>query len=1580
MVLSLENFNKKESEKQMSLSSFKDAIPSGLRINRKAVAQVAATDALLTGTTEQDYRATREMLLNPKTRGEFATKQVALRDSIAESTMQSLTEIAADASIPLEERVALVQGNQGGFNSPFTYTPTLNTLSEESLISSSGDDETEDQAEFRYNFADEIDRVNGTKRRIAAAINTLRGEQDQSLGATMVDVAELFAPLAEWVHIDRLLADVDQNLGGDEGFTGLMGTQKEQLFETIRALPSSEREAFAYAVIDMVKQHENIILPDGNDLMTIDTLERMLLNNDYSNFEKWFDNATSVLDMLFVGGIARAATRPVKAATEGMNTSRASSEFMDGEIVTGGEVVLRDVNESQVEDIFDLDASQFSEVQDLQRIARSEATRTDVPPTAPSQVVKDTNPDMARTMHDTAMADQTGEAAEGLYGTSRVEAGAKDRLPEPELQPGRTPNKVEMTEPVYAEPPEIREARIRNGNTAISRDEMKRVTDKLSDNLRAMSDSVVIRSNLDGTFGVTVRYSPIDSSLKSYDEVIRQTEFAFRNYGLTEKNFQVVRRSGSNWVELGSKKADEVIGEGGDYAVAIKFDYQFRPEDLEDVDLLKTGNMLSRTLDRIPANVLSPSVLGQGSITQNLLDAASVIHPQIVNAASVAVDRTFGLKKIYVEAIDNFSKKYASMPKDRRAEITDYINKANSDGIPFKESDLWARGFSADEIDALKTWRRANDIMWHAANDDLLITLRSKGYKSVVHKDSDTMLVGRPVTRNNTASNRPMLAPGSAQGSDVTKLTVQQLDELYENGGEVVKLDEPIEVDGQWVNEVIARNTVDGSYTRALYDGQRVLAYRDGYYPVMYDANYFITKTIKTADGEVTKVVGSAKNAKDADNAIATLRGNEPKAVFSSRKDRRFNDVRTQQEIGEDGWNLAVNSGLSAQRVRGQRLKDYSAGVEKAQNTNLKDPLEAVANQISQLSYRIPMRQYFDTVKTRWMLNYGKHLDLPVNPRTGEPDFPSSVQMIKGKDGVKGSFVADARTNYNYIYSLENGYINGIDNMYRGVLHAASDFVKELGMGKAESVLLNATAISPVNGTKAAAFKLFLSLNPLRQAVVQRGQIAMIGAMNPEYLATGLAKDLWNLNRARFGVGEVDTRTKLLLSELNESGVLEAVDAHNFIRQDLLRLADVSATQKLRGGLMRPVDFSQKYGFDLAEQDNLVAAWLAHRDKAVKAGKDLSDQRVRDEILGQTRAFTLNMNRAGEMAYSQNTLGILTQFLSFQHKAFLQGITNKSLTPKHRAMLLGYSTAVFGTGATAFGVLIDRALKDMPAGPEKDILTDGMIHTLANGVATLVSGEKQAVDWGDLAPAEAYGIGNTIVGLIQTPVVDLFQQSPAGSLLFGNNPRIQNLYGSAMRYFGVHDDYETPGLETSLLDVSRTFLNLASGYSNGFKANYALRMREKISSGGSITDADVTGFEAMMQALGFQTVDEVSTREALGELYGDGTFEPDDVEQWYYDLRAHLARRGQTAQETETFARVYSEAWRVFGDDRPRAAEKIIQLLQRDANNNDYSMFQNLLRVIGYKTDEDIWNVINAMPPGTYRDNAMAIMETRNTE
>lgn len=1618
----------------LSLDDFKGQAPLAYTPNEKSAAMLAGSQMAVKGGSKETYDETKARLLDPKYQENFIIEQQQIRDQVWKDFLTpGVPEMIGNPNISDQTKDVAFQGAYGG-----GFTMPLSSMSALAFSAASADSEpdaSDNDERVRFDYIGAMNGVMDARRKRQSAINSLKLGQDQGTLGNLVDIGEYMVPFAEWIQVDQLLREAT---GQGMERSNLLGEQKRKLFKQIEGMSMDERAEFTDRVLEVIQSNPDVVLPDGNDLMAMDILNKMLIDNDYSNFERWFDNITSVLDVVGVGATVRSIGKAGDAfsAARGINKIVDSTELpphmptiptaeaklseeaqafagraSDAPSKLAAEAqAFKGANEdlgamgaeaqafqAPKEDLGSIgaEAAAFKTADDptAESIfgAMAETTRTDVSPTSPSQIIKDANPKLARDISKAAIEDETGEVAKAAYGTNRIEAAAKDYLPEPDIRAGRMENKVEMA-PREAESENLRTARRTTGNLSITDAELGRVKQKLTagfndvEGMALHPSSLLVRTNLDGTIGITGRYSAVDSGHKSWADAVESAKFAFRKYGLDERNFIPLVRQGDEWVEMSAKDiaSREALKEGGakfediDYAVGLKYDYNFRPEDLEvDEILTSRGGILGSLAqfgDRIMGDKLAIS--GQGSLVQNLIDPSSIIHPQIMDAAYLAVDKSHKFKKMYVDLFSDFAKSYKKLDTKRRTMMADYIHEANRDGLPLSVTDLYSRGFNKKEIEMLKQWRRANDAMWYAANEDMVKTLRAKG--NVVYRDADrdAKMIGVPVKRGAIGENTKMF---DSVGDTITSLDGKTLDDLYDNGGEVIRLQEPVEVDGEWVEYILSRNTPQGGYTRALKDDEIVLAYRDGYYPVQYEANYFIEKHITLSDGTtVTKVVASAKDSGEVKGALAQLRKAEPDAVFSSRKDRRMEGNTL---FDEGSWSSATNNGLSSQRMRGKRLGDAGNNMQNLGNAHLKDPLEAMANQIHQLSRRVSMRTFLETTKNRWMQSYGKYLDLPTN-KFGQVEYPRSVADIKAKEGTPSRVLNDAKTNFNYVYSLENGYINKIDEYYRAGMQSLASMMGEIGWTKLEKGLFSASKAPPNQLAKTAAFKMFISLNPLRQGIIQRGQLLQLGAVNPTYAATGMVWDMSNIRLVRSGLSK-NPKYVALAKEIEDAGILQAIDAHTFIREDMLRLADVSASQRLGGALNKPVEYFQRIGFDAAEEDVLVSAWLTFRDLAKKAGKNLNDQRVKDQILAQTRSYTGGMNRAGDMAYSQNTAGLMFQFFSFRHKMLLQPITNRHLSPIQRAELMAYNAALFGIDATVVTALVDKIMGNDETAPSelKDTLKEGLLDVTLNAVLSAVSGEKQAIDWGDFAPTEVYGFGNTFMGFLNSDIGEIIANSPAGSMFFGNNPRMTDAFKTALRYFHVADDYDDPNLDTKLSDVIVAFASLSSGYSNTFKARYAFHTGRKMSSTGTVSDEDVTKVESVSTIFGLRTHDEVGRTKAYEAMYGSdyasgGTME-DDMKQWYGELKRQMARRGQSARENELAGRIMSEGWRVFGEERDKAATIFLKFVNKDAANKDYTFINGIIKMLGVAKDEDVWKVINQLPDGTIRDNLTAIMNSR---
>lgn len=1511
MVLKLADFNVKP---LLSLTDFPKEGSRKYALSTAMVSPVAATATLVDQDQSIDkFRLVRDQLTTSEGRKQFSLDQQARGGMLIEGALDGFGDILTNQDLSVEEKGAFVQSLQG--TTPTWSPSTMTTLAENALIADNGNEETEQSMESRNSLAEAVSEVIASKREMASMINALRLERTQSNMETAVDLGELFLPFQEWIYYSRLT----ESLPEDQR-TVMLGNQKEKFFEILNQVPVGERAKLFEGLLKIMSEEDNgqLVLPDGNDIILFDTLEHMAGVQDYSDHNKFADTAFGLLDVLGVGAAFRSADNVLKAR------------------------MLDTVNQTN--------------------------------PATASQILKDTNPTTAREVNAMVAEDATNESAEALYGTTKSEALANDFLPVPEVTEKAIPNKTTLSAPQFGEEEALRQARLSSGFSQYSLGELESAyqgTIYRLENVEGMvphKESLSLKLEEDGTTTYSMMYRPVDNGFKSVDTALNNAKFAFRNFGLQDGDFTFYARKGDAWIEttiedINQQKAlrDKYVSEKKkipselktiDYSIGIKNNFRPTPKDIENWDFLDVKRNL---FDALPN---SPWVkAGQGSVSQHLFPPDSMLHNQITLPMNMAYDKSVYLRKLYVDTFKGFTDGYKKLPTDRRGRVSDYIHEANFKGIKYNAADLRARGFTTKEIDILRDWRKSNDALYHATNQDMIVSLQSKNYELFTDANGSS-LVARRVARNQLDKQDIL----DTSTNTVSQFTPAQLTQAYASNQFVAKLSQPIKVGNKWVDHIFVPNTPNG-YMRALTQRDTVLNYRDGYYPVMYDANFFVYEKIKMPNGsDGQKVVASARTIEEARKYTADLSASQPNKKFDFRDDRKNNRG---EPLSEDAWSLVTSSSLSNQRYRGDRLADAGSNMHLAGMSNLVDPLEAVSNQIYKLSERIAVRPHLETLKTRWMNNYGKFLELPlVNHK---PAFPGDISEITKLTNAPAKMLRDARTTFNYIHHLENGFINTIDNGTKALMNWGADVMGEMGLGKTELALRNLGKGSPTSALKGLTFKLFLASNAPRQLLIQAHQAVQLAPVAPRYLLTGgLSYDLFKLNATARGLIK-DADAVEMLDELRKSGFLEAVDANNLIRQDKLVMAELSNLKRLGSGLGAPLRLAQKLGFDQGERFVLVTSWLAHRNAAMSALKKGQKLTKRDYelIAGKARAYTYAMNKAGDMPYNKNTLNVVSQFLQVPHKAILQPFTNRTLTRTQRAQLLAFNTVMYGIPTGLVGGLI---YKNVAPGVQRDVLEQGLEDVLLNHVLTAVSGEEQSIDFGDFAPTDVVGTGQFLAALATLDIGQLVSEAPSTSLFFGNNPRVTNMFSTAARYFHLKDDYEDPELDTKFSDVVLAAANLFSGFSNTFKAKYAYETGTKLNASGNTSDSDVSRVEAVFSFFGFRTHTETGISKSKELAYGKSTYEPSDVDAWYSQLKQHLARRGQPVAQDNMEQRVLAEAWRVFGLEEQQARKRLLNLIQKDVDRNEYTFLTDLRAKIGLMDNETLMGAIEALPENSFKE------------
>jgi hypothetical protein len=361
---------------------------------------------------------------------------------------------------------------------------------------------------------------------------------------------------------------------------------------------------------------------------------------------------------------------------------------------------------------------------------------------------------------------------------------------------------------------------------------------------------------------------------------------------------------------------------------------------------------------------------------------------------------------------------------------------------------------------------------------------------------------------------------------------------------------------------------------------------------------------------------------------------------------------------------------------------------------------------------------------------------------------------------------------------------------------------------------------------------------------------------------------------------------------------------------------------------------------------------LSFRDQAIRAGKNINNSTVRDEVYAQARNFTYNMTKAGDMPYNQNALGIIMQFLQVPHKAITQDIFNRALTKKQRASALMFDTVMFGVPAYWAA---DKWFADvLPEEPKlREAMEIGIEGMMFNAMINVVADEHSELDYTSLSPTSGQGFADLFTRSTEEGLFSLVSKSPSGQLVFGSNPRISNFVKDIAAFSGLRPDYTT--LEFSTL--AKGFVNMSSGMSNAFKMKFAQKYGKVINSTGSVVDDSVTSAEAIGILFGLPTKDAAEFYKTNDKLYTKSKAFQDDIKAHYKEIKRQLTLAGDSVEASKKILEVMAIGWEVFGDDEIEARKQFASLIKRDAKEGDSFLVEKLFKISGILTPSE-WNIL----------------------
>ncbi len=1499
------------------------------------------------------------------------------------SSRQALLDVLSNPSIPADQKAKIAQGYTNALADP-TGIRARDTVSANALIAPS-DGENKEQENVRLDAANFYQQMNDNKKAIQGQVVAAEAMGSQSLRDTRMEVLASMVPFYRNLKMAGILSDYHKAAGDDTSQAAIYakailmpGSTREEMAKQLASAPLDKQVQIASTLIDAIKSSKSITGADNVDSAALEELRAFTQEGAYMSGDKYADNVFGALDLLGLGAVPKA----LGSVTRGFKEIPTSTAFGIDKL-----------------------AERASQA------ARQDAVRTEIQPMSVGENFAQVNPGKAKSSHDAAMADDTGQTAEALYGTTRDEAAAGNMSPEIAKDDGSVANRVHNIDSTFndkATPaPNILEL-VQNNDGGIYYTEgdkrMLRAQETYdfqnATGLRTRDEMTTITPNETGV-NIDAVYGPTQNGFSNAQDALDLVKWTFRDKGLTDENVSLIRRVGDKYVPVDA--ADEA-GLAGDYLVRVKHKYDFDPHD--SINLTELG-VKKNFFDRIP---------GQYNFQRYALDPHSMLDPHITLGANAMVDASSALRNNLLKLSKNFTDLFVKLPKDEQGNLWDWLLKANEAGTNFGPNQLAARNFSPAAEAARLEFRKYWDTHFWLENRDLAKSMHWEGYQVLEDGSNQTRLFVRGISKSDAHSAGEVYDVAKGQ---LVRLDSKAVEDLYSRDGQIAKLRTPVDIhgNGNYVEHVINPNSPGGVYTRAIAPHDQVLNYRPNYHQVRYKDDKFVIERVKDAQGKLIteRAIATANNKLDASlsgRRIATVKGKR----FGDQSDEHADyyvrgDVKQDRSLrSRDEFDLHSSAGRVAQKIRGNRLADASSPVNNgAQFNHVLGPVDSMIHAARSIAARTSLRDYLEAAKQRAIQQYGQFFP----KENGIPKWPTGREFITKRGNQLDKDVADARTTWQYINSLEDASWNAVDDATKYVFSTVADMFGS-GAVKAGDNIVGKTLslaergakglannVAPTHILKSAGNFAFIATSPIRQLILQPHQAMMLVANFPGYTASGmLVRDLsafltmqgvpkaagngfmrrlnkvWEdtaVGASKLVTQRSEAEIKLMMKQFEDSGLASSIDSHALLKgslSDMAELSRYSGKNPLFSPLSSATNALRKVGFDAGEYINILSAWLAHRDEAVQAGLTL-DKSVLNTIAAKARNYTGNMNLAGEMPMSQGTAGVFFQYMQAPFKAGL-AMSNRALPVADRARMATLYAMLFAPIPAAVVSWVNDVVWDSPE--QHKAMEQNAESYLFNTFMSKVSGKDIHVDLSSLNPVQMYGTYDVIKNLATMDLGKAIANTPSGQLFIGSNPRITDSLRTAARYMHLTDDHANP---TQLVDAIHGFVGISSGgrslweASQQFKALYAGEVARKLNSTGAISLQDVNGVQVAMQAAGFPDLETSLNAEVKQDLYLKSEAFKQDVTGWYNQYKRDMAMKGDTSTDPGFVRDAYTEFFRVGNKGGAEARQIINTLMIKDLSGTDTSMQKLIMRAAMIPENSDIRAAFEKIPDPEQRAAAL---------
>ena len=988
------------------------------------------------------------------------------------------------------------------------------------------------------------------------------------------------------------------------------------------------------------------------------------------------------------------------------------------------------------------------------------------------------------------------------------------------------------------------------------------------------------------------------------------------------------------------------------------------PNDLSNDDYFEVA-------DTLFGHVGGDRNVGTWSADRFLTSPGTLFGNNLFIPALRAADRESLMQSQLKSLAIDFTKPFSKLKEEKRKAITNLLFKHNDKGVRIKEKHMVEIGLTEHEQSIVRSFQTYWDTAFNLENLFLSRALGGRGWGYLTSKAQDTKLLAKPIGIQEylkTQKDKKFFDPDLDKP---VKLSQKKLDELYENGGSIVELREPVVHANKNKNDnhlryAIAKTEVDSSYWRPLKEGDQVLQYREGYFPRVYTSNKFIV--IKDADG-FEKVIGTSASSAGARAAMmdeAAKRGLKPGEYTDEGWEISFRgDKDMDLSVDELDDYMSMNRGRMNQRRRGEKLADFDEVVKSLDTGDLhmKSPIDTMIDNTRSLAQRVTMGDTLETMKAKAMKQWPKAFP--------EGTWPAEAKGVGKSGAMSDKYSRDARAVWEYITSLETVRVNAVD---AGFKHVLNRLAHSLGKGNSraaskgeEAVLWAAKNFAPLSLSRNLAFTGLIVLSPIRQLALQSSQSMILGARFPDQIAS-LPKDMAvvlgtaaknKFATTKMGKGSTisETEAAKIMDEFVSTGLADAVDQHILVRGAITEMTnDFESVASVKSAVGTGVGMIRKAGFGAGEQFQLLASYMAHRKAFIKGGGEMTPKAV-EEIAAQARNFTLSMNKAGEMGLNQGTLGSVYQFMTVPHKAIVENFS-KTLTWRDKAALTSSTVMFYGVPtwivASVYG---DKALEAMPE-EVREVAEEGIVGYTLNGLMSQITGEETRVSYQSMGIMDAAGIYEFVETAVGLSLMDAFEETPLGA----NWAKfVQPLQTATALLNPAHPMHE----QVTPMNVAIDVANIFGSASPFFKHKYVDGVRKAYSKSGNVMDDEVSSGEMFMSFFGMPTMDAEMIRYLNNKDYLASKAFKEDVRDVYREAKRILAQQDIVAGEMEYTSEMLALASAIHHGykDIPQAfADEFMNLIKKDQRDGDLTLIRSLMRMSGIYTPDEIRTRFNADP------------------